>query len=39
VSIDPPGVRWNDAFPAAQFSGAPVVRVIDDFGRRLAAVL
>jgi len=37
VAIFPPGVRWLDAFPAPQFSGAPVVRVIDDFRRRLSA--
>jgi len=35
VAIYPAGVRWADAFPAAQFAGAPVVRVIDDFRRRL----
>jgi hypothetical protein len=37
VAIFPPGVRWNGAFPAAQFAGAPVVRVIDDFRRQLRA--
>ncbi|MGA3042604.1 MAG: hypothetical protein ABSF54_17650 [Bryobacteraceae bacterium] len=35
VAIYPPGVRWSDAFPAPRFSGAPVVRVIDDFRRQL----
>jgi hypothetical protein len=35
VAIFPAGVRWGDAFPAPQFSGAPVVRVIDDFRRQL----
>ena len=30
VGIYPPGVRWDNAFPAAEFAGAPVVRVIDD---------
>ena len=37
VAIFPPGVRWDAVFPAPQFSGAPVVRVIDDFRRRLMA--
>jgi len=37
VALYPPGVRWSDAFPAAQFAGAPVVRVIDDFRRQLLA--
>jgi len=35
VAIYPSGMRWSDAFPAPQFSGAPVVRVIDDFRRQL----
>lgn len=35
VALFPPGVRWDAAFPAPQFSGAPVVRVIDDFRRQL----
>jgi hypothetical protein len=38
VAIFPAGVRWGDAFPAPQFSGAPVVRAIDDFRRRLSAI-
>ena len=38
VAIYPPGVRWGDAYPAAQFSGAPVVRVSDDFRRQLGAM-
>ena len=37
VAIYPAGVRWGDRFPAAQFAGAPVVRVIDDFRRHLSA--
>lgn len=37
VAIYPAGVRWGDKFPAAQFAGAPVVRVIDDFRRHLSA--
>jgi hypothetical protein len=37
VAIYPAGLRWGDAFPVAEFSGAPVVRVIDDFRRRLSA--
>jgi hypothetical protein len=37
VAIYRPGVRWGDAFPTAQFSGAPVMRVIDDFRRQLSA--
>ena len=39
VAIYPPGVRWDGAFPAAQFAGAPVVRVIDEFRRVLNAAL
>ena len=35
VAIYPPGVRWDGAFPAAQFAGAPVVRVIDELRRQL----
>jgi len=37
VAIYPAGMRWGEAFPAAQFAGAPVVRAIDDFRRRLGA--
>jgi hypothetical protein len=37
VAIYPAGVRWGDKFPAAQFAGAPVLRVIDDFRRHLSA--
>jgi hypothetical protein len=37
VAIYPPGVRWSAGFPAARFSGAPVVRVIDGFRRQLSA--
>jgi hypothetical protein len=37
VALFPPGVSWDAAFPAPRFSGAPVVRVIDDFRRQLAA--
>ena len=37
VAIYPAGVRWGDAYPAAQFSGAPVVQVVDDFRRELSA--
>lgn len=37
VALYPPGVRWTAAFPAAQFAGAPVVRVIDDFRQQLLA--
>jgi hypothetical protein len=29
VAIYPPGVRWDDRWPAARFAGAPVVRVIE----------
>jgi hypothetical protein len=39
VAIYPPGVRWGEAFPAARFSGAPVVRVIDDVRRNLSGSL
>ena len=39
VAIYPPGVRWGEAFPAARFAGAPVVRVIDDFRRQLNLLL
>ncbi|MGO4880783.1 MAG: hypothetical protein ACLP59_08180 [Bryobacteraceae bacterium] len=35
VAIFPPGVCWDGAFPTPQFSGAPVVRVSDEFRRRL----
>jgi hypothetical protein len=38
VAIFPAGVRWDAVFPAPQFSGAPVVHVIDDFRRRLSAI-
>ena len=37
VAIFPAGVHWGAVFPAPQFSGAPVVRVIDDFRRRMSA--
>ncbi len=37
VALYPPGARWTTAFPAANFAGAPVVSVIDDFRRRLSA--
>ncbi|MGC9945897.1 MAG: hypothetical protein ABSF64_05955 [Bryobacteraceae bacterium] len=37
VAIFPAGLRWGDVFPPPQFSGAPVVRVVDDFRRQLAA--
>ncbi len=36
VAIFPPGARWDETFPIPRFSGAPVVRVIDDFRRRLS---
>jgi hypothetical protein len=35
VATYPPGVRWGDTFPEAQFSGAPVVRAIDGFAEWL----
>lgn len=35
VALYPPGVEWRDAWPAAQFAGAPVVRVIDELKRYL----
>ena len=35
VAIYPAGVRWGEAYPAAKFSGAPVVQVVDDFRREL----
>jgi len=35
VALFPAGVHWEAAYPPPQFSGAPVVRVIDDFRRRL----
>ena len=38
VAIYPAGVRWGEAFPAPKFSGAPVVRVIDDFRRQLVGL-
>jgi hypothetical protein len=37
VAVFPPGVRWSDGYPTARFSGAPVVRVIDDFRRQFSA--
>lgn len=39
VALYPAGVLWDAAFPEAQFAGAPVVRVIDDFRRQLAVKL
>lgn len=35
VALYPPGVQWRDAWPAARFAGAPVVRVIDELKRYL----
>ena len=35
VAVYPPSVQWTDAFPAARFAGAPVVRVADDLRRAL----
>jgi hypothetical protein len=38
VALYPAGVRWSDAWPAARFAGAPVVRVVDDFRRSITSI-
>ena len=35
VAVIPPGVRWDDAFPETEFSGGPIVKVIDHIENRL----
>jgi len=37
VAIYPAGVKWEASFPSPVFGGAPVVRVMGEFRRQLAA--
>ena len=38
VAIHPAGALWGSSPPPAEFDGAPVVEVIDEVRRRLAAL-
>jgi hypothetical protein len=35
VAVIPPGVRWDQAFPETEFSGGPIIKVIDHVENRL----
>jgi hypothetical protein len=37
VAIYPPGVIWGESLPAPAYVDGPVIRVIDEVARRLAA--
>jgi len=35
IAVVPPGVPWDTAFPETEFSGGPIVKVIDQIENRL----
>ena len=37
VAIYPPGTRWEDSLPAPAFIDCPVIKAIDEVGRRLSS--
>jgi len=37
VAIYPPGSRWEDHLPAPAFIDCPVIKAIDEVGRRLSS--